>query len=79
VIRPLIEFCASNLANGAHKAFEELKKDYDLDVYEYGCLSHCGKCDAGLYALVEGEVVKGETPEDLVEKIYQYIEENELF
>jgi uncharacterized protein YuzB (UPF0349 family) len=32
-----------------------------------------------LYALVNGEVVTGKTPDELVENIYQYLEENPMF
>lgn len=79
MIRPIIEFCISNLASGSQKALEVLERDPNLDIVEYGCLSYCGKCASYLYALVEGEVVMGETPEELVEKIYQYLEENPMF
>jgi uncharacterized protein YuzB (UPF0349 family) len=79
MIKPIIEFCISNLASGAQKAFEQLEKDPDLDVIEYGCLGYCGKCASTFYALVNGEVVTGDTPEELVENIYQFIEENPMF
>jgi len=79
MIKSIIEFCVSNLASGSQKALEQLEKDYDLDVIEYGCLGYCGKCAHSLFALVNGEVVTGETPEQLVDKIYQYLEENPLF
>ncbi|SIA62491.1 Uncharacterized protein conserved in bacteria [Mycobacteroides abscessus subsp. abscessus] len=46
---------------------------------EYGCLGYCGKCASSLYALVNGEVVTGETPEELVENIYQFLDENPMF
>ncbi|WP_195891952.1 YuzB family protein [Neobacillus dielmonensis] len=75
----IIEFCVSNLANGAHQAFETLKKDPNLDVIEYGCLSHCGKCARSLYALVDGKVVTGNTPEELVNHIYEYVETHPVF
>ncbi|SEM61700.1 Uncharacterized protein YuzB, UPF0349 family [Mesobacillus persicus] len=78
-MRPIIEFCISNLANGAQKALEQLERDPNLDIIEYGCLSYCGKCARSLYALVDGEPVSADTPDELVEKIYQYIEENPLF
>lgn len=77
MFRPLIEFCISNLARGSQRAREILERDPNLDVIEYGCLSHCGLCAEKLYALVEGEVVTGKTPDDLVDNIYQYLEENE--
>lgn len=70
----LIEFCVSNLANGAQKAREVLERDPNLEIVEYGCLSNCGKCSHTFYALVNGEVVMGENPNLLVENIYQYID-----
>jgi uncharacterized protein YuzB (UPF0349 family) len=79
VIKPIIEFCFSNLASGSQKALEILEKDYDLDVIEYGCLGYCGKCADSLFALVNGEPVTGETPEELVKNIYQFIEDNPMF
>ncbi|WP_071460564.1 YuzB family protein [Bacillus massilinigeriensis] len=79
MIQPIIEFCISNLANGSQKAKEQLERDPDLDVIEYGCLGYCGKCDRSPYALVNGEPVSAETPDELVEKIYQYLDENPMF
>jgi uncharacterized protein YuzB (UPF0349 family) len=79
MFKPIIEFCVSNLASGAQKALEILEKDPNLDIIEYGCLGYCGICAQTLYALVNGEVVRGKTPEELVENIYQYLEENPMF
>ncbi|MCL6585194.1 MAG: YuzB family protein [Anoxybacillus sp.] len=78
-MQPLIEFCVSNLASGSQKALEILQKDPNLDIMEYGCLSYCGKCAHSLFALVNGEVVTGETPEQLVDNIYTFLEENPMF
>lgn len=78
-MNPIIEFCVNNLASGSQKAKEELEKDPDLDVIEYGCLSHCGLCARTLFALVNGERVMADTAEELVEKVYQYLDENPLF
>ena len=58
MLRPLIEFCASNVASGAEPAKEILEKDSDLDVLEYGCLDYCHECGLSLFAFVEGEPVK---------------------
>lgn len=79
MIKPIIEFCISNLASGSQKALEVLEKDYDLDVIEYGCLGYCGRCSRKLFALVNGEVVTGENPDDLVTNIYQFLEDNPMF
>jgi len=61
------------------KLYEILEKDPNIDVLEYGCLSYCTLCDRSLYALVNGDVVEADTPEELTKKIYQYIEDNPLF
>ncbi|WP_066314238.1 YuzB family protein [Bacillus sp. FJAT-29814] len=79
MIQPIIEFCVSNLANGGQAALEKLERDPNLDIIEYGCLGYCGKCATTLYALVNGEVVTGKTADELVENIYQYLEENPMF
>jgi uncharacterized protein YuzB (UPF0349 family) len=78
-VNPIVEFCMSNLANGSQKTLEALEKDPNIDVLEYGCLSYCTKCAEGLYALVNGEVVEADTPDELTKQIYQFIEENPLF
>lgn len=75
---PVIEFCISNLANGSQKAKEELERDPDLDVIEYGCTSFCGICSRFMVAIINGDPIKAETPEELVEKVYDYLEENAL-
>ncbi|MGG5252828.1 YuzB family protein [Neobacillus sp. SM06] len=79
MFKPIIEFCVSNLASGSQKAREILERDPNLDIIEYGCLSYCGKCASTLFALVNGEMVTGNSPEELVEKIYQFLDENPMF
>lgn len=78
-MNPIVEFCLSNLGSGGYEALQILEQDPDLDIVEYGCLDHCGLCGETLYALVNGEVVTGETPEGLVKAIYTFIEENPMF
>lgn len=78
-MKPIIEFCASNLASGSQEAFDELEKDPNLDIIDYGCLSLCGECSSSLFALVNGDIVTGETAKDLVANIYTYLEENPMF
>lgn len=78
-MKPLIEFCASNLASGSYEALEVLEADFNLDIMEYDCLSYCDICSAHHFALVNGEAVTAESNEELVKKIYKYLEENPLF
>lgn len=78
-MKPIVEFCISNIANGSQDSFEKLERDPNLDVLEYGCLSYCTKCSESLYALVNGEIVEAESPDELTKKVYEFIEENPLF
>lgn len=78
-MNPLVEFCISNLAKGAQETYDILENDPNIDVLEYGCLSYCSLCEGTLYALVNGDIVEADTPEELTKKIYQYIEDNPLF
>lgn len=78
-MNPIVEFCMSNLANGAYPVFETLERDPNIDVLEYGCLSYCTKCSDTLYAIVNGELVEADTADELTKQIYQFIEVNPLF
>ncbi|GGH75114.1 uncharacterized protein YuzB (UPF0349 family) [Pullulanibacillus pueri] len=78
-MNPIIEFCMSNLAADSQKAFAILEEDANLDVIEYTCLDYCDLCYEGPYALVNGEFVTGETAEELVKNVYQFLEENPMF
>ncbi|WP_099222803.1 YuzB family protein [Listeria costaricensis] len=75
-MNPIVEFCVNNLASGAQEVYEALDKDPGIDVIEYDCLTYCDLCATSLFALVDGEVIRAETAADLLEKIYQFIEEN---
>ncbi|UXR78827.1 MULTISPECIES: YuzB family protein [unclassified Staphylococcus] len=78
-MNPIVEFCISNLARGSQVVFDTLDKDPNVDVLDYGCLQNCGICSSGLYALVNGDIVEGETPDELLKNIYKHIEETWLF
>jgi uncharacterized protein YuzB (UPF0349 family) len=72
--KPTVWFCEINLENGARMAKETLEQDPTLDVIGYGCLKRCKKlCDRALYAIVNGEIVEGETSEQLVKNVYNHI------
>ncbi|MCO6341141.1 YuzB family protein [Staphylococcus epidermidis] len=75
---PLVEFCISNMAKGSDVVFEKLENDPNIDVLEYGCLQNCGLCASSLYAHVDGDIVEGNTPDDLLKNIYQHIEDNDI-
>lgn len=78
-MKPLIEFCVSNVASGSYQAMQQLEKDPNLDVMEYDCLRYCGICSSNLFALVNGEVVKANSTEQLIENIYKHLDENPMY
>ena len=67
-MNPIIEFCISNLATGTQVVMQQLERDPNVDVVEYGCLGYCGICSLDHFCLVDGETVVGETPEELLRK-----------
>lgn len=73
-MQSLIEFCVNNLTPEVIKIKEKLEADPDLDVIEYDCTANCTICAEQPFALVDGELVTGETAEELLENIYQAIE-----
>ena len=78
-MNPMVEFCVSNLANGSQETFEVLERDPNIDVLDYGCLSYCTKCVESFFAIVNGELVKSDSPAALTKAIYQFIEDNPMF
>ncbi|WP_138420265.1 DUF1450 domain-containing protein [Aquibacillus sediminis] len=75
-MNPKIEFCINNIVRGSQKAKEELEQDPDLDVFETGCRRFCGICSRHLVAVVEGKPVTANNTEELLDKVYAYIDEN---
>lgn len=78
-MKPLVEFCASNVSSYTKSVVEALENDdeLDVDVLEYGCLGYCGECYLQPFALVNGTLVQATTAEELVAKIKQLVKEME--
>ncbi|ENH97770.1 hypothetical protein J416_03746 [Gracilibacillus halophilus YIM-C55.5] len=70
-----IDFCVTNLANGSHQAQKQLETDPDLEVVEHQCLRLCGICRLQHVAVVNGKPITASTPDELVEQVYEYIDE----
>ncbi|WP_127570353.1 YuzB family protein [Paenibacillus xylaniclasticus] len=74
-MKPIIEFCASNMHHGTDKIMNKLEQDPDYEVIEYGCLGNCGECYLFPFALVDGEIVAAETAEQLYDEIVKMTSE----
>ncbi|WP_090738331.1 YuzB family protein [Paenibacillus sp. Mc5Re-14] len=79
MLRPIIEFCTSNMHFGTDEIMAKLEQNPDYDVIEYGCLSNCGQCNAEPYAMVNGEIVSADSAELLYEVILNKIKEAEVW
>ncbi|KGE20815.1 YuzB family protein [Paenibacillus wynnii] len=78
-MRPIIEFCASNLGHGTDKLMHKLEQNPDYDVIEYGCLNNCGQCYLSPFAMLNGEIIEADSPEELEEAINTKIKELEAW
>jgi uncharacterized protein YuzB (UPF0349 family) len=76
-MRPIIEFCASNMHHGTEAILKRLEENPDYDVIEYGCLGNCGECYLFPFAFVNGETVACESADALYEAILGKINEIE--
>jgi uncharacterized protein YuzB (UPF0349 family) len=75
MMRAIVEFCVNNLELGSKEVKAKLEENSEIDVIEYGCLGNCGECFMFPYAFVNGEMVAGETSEELLQKIEDKIKE----
>jgi len=78
-MKPLVEFCASNVASYTQSVVDALENDpeWDVDVLEYGCLGYCGECYMLPFALVNGHLLQAETAEELLVKIKNKLREQD--
>ncbi|WP_438434164.1 YuzB family protein [Gorillibacterium sp. sgz500922] len=76
-MRPIIEFCSSNMHHGTDRVMAALEANPEYDVIEYGCLGNCGECYAMPYALLNGEIVAADSADELLERILTKIREAE--
>jgi uncharacterized protein YuzB (UPF0349 family) len=77
VMKPIVEFCASNMHHGTDRVMRRLEADPEVEVIEYGCLGNCGECYLFPFALVNGEIVAAETAEQLHDAIMASIQEQQ--
>lgn len=74
-MRPLVEFCISNLTSEVEKVKDALEQDPGIDVMVYDCLGNCSECCVSPYALVDGEFIAADTGPELLKAIREAIEE----
>jgi len=72
-VRVTIEICTSNFTEEAEQALAALRDDPTLNVIEYNCLDQCDLCYERCFAYVNGELILGETPLDVMERIFDHL------
>lgn len=77
MLKPMVEFCASNMHHGTDKLMKKLEENPDYEVIEYGCLGNCGECYLAPFGMVNGQIVSADTVEELETKIMDEIEEEQ--
>ena len=73
-----VEFCMTNLSLGAADVYDVLLEREDIELTESGCTSNCEICEGHLFAVVNGELIKAETAEQLLVKVEIELEENSV-
>ncbi|MGM7723177.1 DUF1450 domain-containing protein [Metabacillus sp. Hm71] len=68
-----VKFCPCNFEDELEAIKERLRERGDIEVIEERCLLYCGQCLMEPFALVNGENIVTDEPEELYEKIDQYI------
>ncbi|WP_274655333.1 YuzB family protein [Paenibacillus humicola] len=76
-MKPIIEFCASNMHHGTDRVMKRLEQDPELEVIEYGCLGNCGECYLFPFGMVGGEIVAAPTADELYDRIMEAVEEQQ--
>ncbi|HUC93963.1 MAG TPA: YuzB family protein [Paenibacillus sp.] len=76
-MKPIVEFCASNMHHGTDRVMKRLEQNPDYEVIEYGCLGNCGECYLFPFAFVNGDIVAAETADELYDKIEASVREQE--
>lgn len=77
MIKPMIEFCASNMHHGTDEVMRLFEEDDDYEVTEYGCLGNCGECYLKPYALVDGTIVAVDDARELFQAVLDSLKQQQ--
>ncbi|MER2111984.1 MAG: DUF1450 domain-containing protein [Solibacillus isronensis] len=73
-----VEFCMTNLSLGAADVYDVLLEREDIEITESGCTSNCEICECHLFSIVNGELIKAENSEKLLQYVVTELEENSV-
>lgn len=71
-----VKFCENNFIHGTEVLIDRIKEELqDVTVDVEPCLGYCGDCATAPYALVNDEIVKADSPEELFHMIEDIVNE----
>lgn len=68
----------TNLSLGAADVYDVLLEREDIELTESGCTSNCEICECHLFAIVNGELIKAEDTETLLQNVVNELKENSV-
>ncbi|TCT16310.1 uncharacterized protein YuzB (UPF0349 family) [Natranaerovirga pectinivora] len=72
-----IFFCENNVSKGLESVVQKIEENTtDVEVVVEPCLGHCTDCEETFFATVDVEIIYGDTPNELYEKIMSYYNES---
>jgi uncharacterized protein YuzB (UPF0349 family) len=69
----IVKFCPCNFEDELETMKGKLIERTDLEVIEDRCLLYCGQCLMEPFALINGENIVADDPDELYKKIDQYV------
>jgi uncharacterized protein YuzB (UPF0349 family) len=71
-----VRLCENNFSHGTEMLIDRIKEELeDVSVDVEPCLGYCGDCATGPFALVNDELVKAESAEELFHMIEDIVNE----
>lgn len=68
-----VKFCPCNFEDEMDLVKDKLREDPDVSVWEERCLLYCGQCLVEPFAVINGEDITADSPEELLEEIQNHL------
>lgn len=73
--RHKIKFCENNFQFGTEEIIPILEEEMsNVRIEVHSCIGFCDDCANSPFALIDGEILQADTPEELLDEIKSYLE-----